>query len=153
MCGDGANDAPALRQAQIGIALSTATNVAKPAAGVVLTEAGLSGIVAAIKEGRIPFQRILSYTLRSTTAKISQILLLVVGLLMTGYAVLMPTLMVILMITGDFLVMSLTTDRANPSEAPNSWRISRVTAAEVILGTCALMFYTILRLSADSNCI
>jgi H+-transporting ATPase len=144
MCGDGANDAPALRKAQIGIAVSTATDVAKSAAGVVLTEAGLGGIVAAVKEGRITFQRILSYTLRSTTAKISQILLLAVGLLLTGHAVLTPTLMVILMITGDFLAMSLTTDRVNPSEAPDSWRISRITAAGVILGTCALFFYTIL---------
>jgi H+-transporting ATPase len=51
MCGDGANDAPALRQAQIGIAVSTATDVAKSAAGMVLTEPGLPGIVAAVKEG------------------------------------------------------------------------------------------------------
>ncbi len=60
MCGDGANDAPALRQAQIGIAVSTATDVAKSAAGMVLTEAGLAGIVAAVKEGRITYQRILT---------------------------------------------------------------------------------------------
>jgi H+-transporting ATPase len=63
MCGDGANDAPALRQAQMGIAVSTATDVAKSAAGMVLTQAGLSGIVAAVKEGRVTFQRILTYTL------------------------------------------------------------------------------------------
>ena len=55
MCGDGANDAPALRQAQIGIAVSTATDVAKSAAGIVLTEPGLPGIVRAVKEGRITF--------------------------------------------------------------------------------------------------
>jgi H+-transporting ATPase len=55
MCGDGANDAPALRQAQMGIAVSTTTDVAKSAAGIVLTEAGLGGIVAAVKEGRITF--------------------------------------------------------------------------------------------------
>jgi len=53
MCGDGANDAPTLRQAQIGIAVSTATDVAKSTAGVVLIDAGLAGIVAAVKEGRI----------------------------------------------------------------------------------------------------
>ena len=63
MCGDGANDAPALRQAQMGIAVSTATDVAKAAAGVVLTEPGLGGIVACIKEGRSAFQRVLTYTL------------------------------------------------------------------------------------------
>ena len=103
MCGDGANDAPALRQAQIGIAVSTATDVAKSAAGVVLTEAGLGGIVAAVKEGRITFQRILSYTLNSVIKKMVQVLLLAIGLVMTGHAVLTPMLMVIVMITGDFL--------------------------------------------------
>jgi H+-transporting ATPase len=142
MCGDGANDAPALRQAQIGIAVSTATDVAKSAAGVVLTEAGLSGIVAAVKEGRITFQRILTYTLNSVMKKILQVLLLAVGLVMTGHAVLTPMLMVIVMITGDFLSMSLTTDRVRPSKMPNSWQIGRITIAGVILGVCFLAFST-----------
>ena len=142
MCGDGANDAPALRQAQIGIAVSTATDVAKSAAGVVLTKAGLSGIVAAVKEGRITFQRILTYTLNSVMKKIVQVLLLAVGLIMTGHAVLTPMLMVFVMITGDFLAMSLTTDRVQPSKMPNSWQIGRITIAGVILGVCFLAFST-----------
>jgi len=142
MCGDGANDAPALRQAQIGIAVSTATDVAKSAAGVVLTEAGLGGIVAAVKEGRITFQRILTYTLNSVMKKIVQVLLLAVGLVMTGHAVLTPMLMVIVMITGDFLSMSLTTDKVQPSKMPNSWQIGRITIAGVILGVCFLAFST-----------
>jgi H+-transporting ATPase len=142
MCGDGANDAPALRQAQIGIAVSTATDVAKSAAGVVLTEAGLGGIVAAVKEGRITFQRILTYTLNSVMKKILQVLLLAVGLVMTGHAVLTPMLMVIVMITGDFLAMSLTTDRVRPSKMPNSWHIGRITTAGVILGVCFLAYAT-----------
>jgi len=90
MCGDGANDAPALRQAQIGIAVSTATDVAKSAAGMVLTEAGLAGIVAAVKEGRITYQRILTYTLNSIIKKVVTVLFLVIGLVMTGHAVLTP---------------------------------------------------------------
>ena len=142
MCGDGANDAPALRQAQIGIAVSTATDVAKSAAGVVLTEAGLGGIVAAVKEGRITFQRILTYTLNSVMKKILQVLLLAGGLVMTGQAVLTPMLMVIVMITGDFLAMSLTTDRVRPSKMPNSWQIGGITSAGVILGICFLAFST-----------
>jgi H+-transporting ATPase len=140
MCGDGANDAPALRQAQIGIAVSTATDVAKSAAGVVLTEAGLGGIVAAVKEGRVTFQRILTYTINSVSKKIVQVLLLAIGLLLTGHAVLTPMLMVIVMITGDFLSMSLTTDRVRPSVAPNSWQIGRITSAAVVLGVCFLAF-------------
>ena len=142
MCGDGANDAPALRQAQIGIAVSTATDVAKSAAGVVLTEAGLGGIVAAVKEGRVTFQRILNYSLNSVIKKIVQVLFLAIGLVMTGHAVLTPMLMVIVMITGDFLAMSLTTDRVLPSKMPNSWRIGRITGASAILGGCFLAFCT-----------
>jgi H+-transporting ATPase len=149
MCGDGANDAPALRQAQIGIAVSTATDVAKSAAGVVLTEAGLSGIVAAVKEGRITFQRILTYTLNSVMKKIVQVLLLAVGLVITGHAVLTPMLMILLMITGDFLTMSLTTDRVQPSKMPNSWNIGRITAAGAIFGACFLAFSTAILLVGE----
>ena len=140
MCGDGANDAPALRQAQMGIAVSTATDVAKSAAGIVLTEPGLGGIVSAVTEGRLTFQRILTYTLRSVTRKIDQMLFLTVGLVMTGHAILTPLLMVILMTTGDFLAMSATTDNVRPSEKPNSWRIDNLTIAGLVLGMCNLIF-------------
>jgi H+-transporting ATPase len=142
MCGDGANDAPALRQAQMGIAVSTATDVAKSAAGIVLTKPGLTGIVASVKEGRVTFQRILTYTLNSVTKKIVQVLFLVAGLIMTGQAILTPMLMVILMITGDFLAMSLTTDNVRPSPMPNAWRIGKLTIAGVVMGSCLLLFCT-----------
>ncbi|WP_408186278.1 MULTISPECIES: HAD-IC family P-type ATPase [Paraburkholderia] len=140
MCGDGANDAPALRQAQIGIAVSTATDVAKSAAGMVLTEPGLAGIVAAVKEGRVTFQRILTYTLNSIIKKVVAVLFLVLGLIMTGHAILNPLLMVIVMITGDFLAMSLTTDHVQPSPWPNAWRIGNLTIVGVAMGICLLAF-------------
>ena len=142
MCGDGANDAPALRQAQMGIAVSTATDVAKSAAGMVLTEPGLAGIVAAVKEGRVTFQRILSYTLNSITKKTVQVLFLAVGLVMTGQAILTPLLMVLIMITGDFLGMALTTDNVRPSPMPNAWRIGNLTVAGVLMGLGELVFCT-----------
>jgi H+-transporting ATPase len=142
MCGDGANDAPALRQAQIGIAVSTATDVAKSAAGMVLTEAGLAGIVAAVREGRITFQRIQTFTLNSIVKKVVTVLFLIAGLVMTGRAILTPLLMIIVMVAGDFLAMSLTTDNVRPSPTPNAWRIGRLTMAGVILGVCLLAFCT-----------
>ena len=142
MCGDGANDAPALRQAQIGIAVSTATNVAKSAAGMVLTKPGLEGILAAVHEGRVIFQRILTYTLNSITKKIVQVLFLGVALIMTGHAILTPMLMVIIMITGDFLGMSLTTDRVRASSAPNAWKIRSLTFAGALMGVGELIFCT-----------
>ncbi len=142
MCGDGANDAPALRQAQMGIAVSTATDVAKSAAGMVLTEPGLAGIVTAVKEGRVIFQRILTYTLNSITKKVVQVLFLVAGLILTGHAILTPLLMVLIMVTGDFLGMSLTTDNVRPSPAPNAWRIGSLTAAGIVIGIAELGFCT-----------
>jgi H+-transporting ATPase len=140
MCGDGANDAPALRQAQMGIAVSTATDVAKSAAGVVLINPGLAGIVAAVKEGRITFQRILTYTLNSVTKKIVQVLFLGVGLIMTGHAILTPMLMIIVMMAGDLLGMSLTTDHVRPSLLPNNWRIGTLTIAGIFMGVSELVF-------------
>jgi H+-transporting ATPase len=140
MCGDGANDAPALRQAQIGIAVSTATDVAKSAAGMVLTESGLAGIVAAVREGRVIFQRIQTYALNSIIKKIVTVLFLIVGLIMTGHAILTPLLMVIVMIAGDFLAMSLTTDNVRPSAMPNAWRIGGLTMAGVVMGILLLAY-------------
>jgi H+-transporting ATPase len=140
MCGDGANDAPALRQAQMGIAVSTATDVAKSAAGIVLTEPGLGGIVASVKEGRATFQRILTYTLRSIVHKVVQVLFLTAGLIITGQAILTPMLMVLMMVTGDFLAMSSSTDNVRPSPVPSVWQIGRLTVAGIAMGVFDLLF-------------
>lgn len=140
MCGDGANDAPALRQAQMGIAVSTATDVAKSAASIVLTERGLGGIVTAIKEGRSAFQRILSYTLNTLVKKVELVLFLCAGLIMTNQAIMTPMLMALVLVTGDFLSMSLTTDRATPSPMPDKWRSGNITIAAVVLGLVKLIF-------------
>lgn len=140
MCGDGANDAPALRQAQFGIAVSTSTDVAKSAAGIVLTEPGLSGIVNAVTQGRIAFQRILTYTLRSILHKVRQVPYLGIGLFMTGHAILTPMLVVISMITGDFLAMSSTTDNVIPSPRPNIWKIGDLTLMGIMMGAFDLLF-------------
>jgi len=140
MCGDGANDAPALRQAQMGIAVSTATDVAKSAAGIVLTEPGLGGIVATVQEGRATFQRILTYTLRSIVHKVVQVLVLMCGLVITGGAILTPLLMVMMMVAGDFLSMSSATDNVRPSPTPNVWRIGNLTIAGIVMGVFDLVF-------------
>jgi H+-transporting ATPase len=106
----------------------------------VLTEPGLSGIVTSVREGRVTFQRILTYTLRSIVHKVRQVLFLTIGLIMTGHAILTPMLVVLSMVTGDFLAMSATTDNVEPSPLPNTWRIGSLTIAGVILGTCDLAF-------------
>ncbi len=118
----------------------TATDVAKAAAGMVLTQPGLAGIVAAVREGRVTFQRVQTYALNSILKKVVSVLFLVAGLAMTGQAVLAPLLMMIVMITGDVLGMALTTDRVVASGTPNAWRIGRLILAGVVLGACLLAF-------------
>jgi H+-transporting ATPase len=142
MCGDGTNDAPALRQAQIGIAVSSATDVAKAAASLVMTEPGLAGIVFAVREGRIAFQRLLAFTFNMLVKKTEIVLFLAIGLGLTGHAVMTPVLMVLMLVTNDFLAMSLTTDRASPAQAPSRWRMRNITAAALILGFGKLAFST-----------
>jgi H+-transporting ATPase len=142
MCGDGTNDAPALRQAQIGIAVSSATDIAKAAASLVLTEPGLGGIVSAVREGRAAFQRLLTYTLNMLVKKFEIVLFLAIGLGLTRHPVMTPVLMVLMMVTNDFLSMSLTTDRAMPSSTPSTWQMRRITVDAVALGLCKLAFST-----------
>jgi H+-transporting ATPase len=134
MCGDGANDAPALRQAQMGIAVSTATDVAKAAAGIVLTEPGLGGIVACIGEGRSAFQRVLTYTLSILVNKSVNLVVLGAGLVITGHAVLTPMLQALAMLAGDVVTMSRAADRAKPTPYPNAWRVRNLTLAAIPLG-------------------
>jgi H+-transporting ATPase len=142
MCGDGTNDAPALRQAQIGIAVSTATDVAKAAAGMVMTEPGLVGIVFAVREGRTVFQRLVTYTFNMLIKKVEVVLFLATGLVMTGQSVMTPVLMVLMLATNDFLAMSLTTDRASFASSPSIWRMGNITAGALLLGICKLGFST-----------
>jgi len=140
MCGDGANDAPAPRQAQMGIAVSTATDVAKAAAGIVLTRPGMGGIVTAIEEGRTVFQRILTHTLSILVNKCVTLVVLGAGLLLTGHAVLTPMLQAMSMFAGDFVSMAWTTDRATPSPHPNAWRLRNLTLAAIPLASFKFLY-------------
>jgi H+-transporting ATPase len=140
MCGDGANDAPALRQAQMGIAVSTATDVAKSAAGIVLTDPGLGGIVACIREGRSSFQRVLTYTLSILVNKCATLVVMGAGLVMTGHAVLTPLLQALSMLTADMVTMARAADHARPSDYPNRWRVRNLTVAAVPLGLFKLIY-------------
>lgn len=140
MCGDGANDAPALRQAQMGIAVSTATDVAKAAAGIVLTAPGLSGIVTSISEGRSAFQRVMTYTLSMLINKCATLVVLGVGLVMTGGAVMTPMLQALWMLAGDLVTMARAADHAKPSPYPNVWRVGHLALAAIPLGATKLAY-------------
>jgi H+-transporting ATPase len=140
MCGDGANDAPALRQAQMGIAVASATDVAKSAAGLVLTAPGLRGILACIEEGRAAFQRVLTFTLGMLVNKAVTLIVMGGGLVMTGHAVMTPLLQAIWMLTGDIPMMARAADRAKPTPYPNAWKIRELVLAALPLGSVKLLY-------------
>ena len=140
MSGDGVNDAPALRQAEAGIAVANATDVAKAAAAMVLTNPGLGGVVPAIETSRLVFQRIITYTLNMLIKKIEIMALLVIGFLATRHKPLTPLLMVLFLFLNDFLTMALSTDRMQHSRRPNHWNTRGILLAGTVLAACKLVF-------------
>lgn len=140
MSGDGVNDAPALRQAEAGIAMANATDVAKAAAAIVLTRPGLGDVLPALEASRRVFQRVLTYTLNMLSKKIEMMLLLVAGFLLTGHKVLTPLLMVLIIFLNDFLTMALATDRMSISAQPNPWRTRPIVIAGALRGLLRLGF-------------
>ena len=144
MTGDGVNDAPALRQAEVGIAVSTATDVAKGAASVVLTEAGLTNIVALIEQGRTIYQRILTWIVNKISRTILKAAFVSVAYMVTGKFVVSVFAMLLLTFMTDFAKIALATDHVRSSKMPETWNIGGFITVSVILGVAmvaeALLF-------------
>lgn len=133
MTGDGVNDAPALRQAEVGAAVANATDIAKSAAGIVLLDPGLSNLLSTVEVGRRIYQRMLTYTLNKIVKTFQVALFLSLGLIMMGIFVTRPTLILLLLLANDFVTMSLTTDRVQASGQPNQWHVRPLVASGLIL--------------------
>jgi H+-transporting ATPase len=133
MTGDGVNDAPALKQAEVGIAVSSSTDVAKAAASLVLTSPGLSNIVNAVEVSRRIYQRMLTYTLNKIVKTIEIAFFLSLGLILTHTFVTTPLLMVLLLFTNDFATMSIASDRAVTSAKPNQWKVGSLVIGALTL--------------------
>ena len=140
MTGDGVNDAPALRQAELGVAVASATDVAKAAAGVVLTEPGLAGVLTVVRTGREVHRRMLTYTLNKTLKTFEVVVFLTLGLWLTGGFVISSTLIVLLLFTNDFVTMSIATDRVQPAPLPQRWQVHRLMAAAAVFAVLSLLF-------------
>ena len=134
MTGDGVNDAPALRQAEVGIAVNTATDVAKGAASVVLTEPGLTNIIALVQHGRTIYQRILTYIINKISRTILKTAFVAIAFVITGKFVMSAFAMLLLVFITDFAKISLATDRVRPSKRPETWNIGRLINVSVVLG-------------------
>lgn len=139
MTGDGVNDAPALKQAEVGIAVSTATDVAKAAASLVLTNPGLGDIVASVKVSRDIYQRMLTYTLNKVMKTIEIAVFVTAGILLTRTLVITPLLIVLLLFTNDFVTMSIATDRVSFSPQADRWKIATLMRTASLLAALVLL--------------
>jgi plasma-membrane proton-efflux P-type ATPase len=145
MTGDGVNDAPALRQAEVGIAVSTATDVAKGAASVVLTQPGLTNIVALVEQGRTIYQRILTWIINKISRTILKAAFVAIAYVVTGKFVVSAFAMLLLTFMTDFAKIALATDHVRSSRKPETWNIGGFITVSVVLGV-AMVAETLLLL-------
>ncbi len=147
MTGDGVNDAPALRQAEVGIAVSSATDVAKGAASVVLTAPGLTNIVSLVEQGRTIYQRMLTWIINKISRTILKAGFVAIAYVVTGKCVVSAFAMLLLTFMTDFAKIALATDHVRPSNKPETWNIGGFVTVSVILGVSmvaeALLFLRI----------
>jgi magnesium-transporting ATPase (P-type) len=134
MTGDGVNDAPALRQAEVGIAVSSATDVAKGAASVVLTAPGLTNIVALVEQGRTIYQRILTWIINKISRTILKAAFVSIAFVVTGKFVVSVFAMLLLTFMTDFAKIALATDHVRSSRKPETWNIGGFVAVSVATG-------------------
>nr|GMD07611.1 plasma membrane ATPase 4-like [Ipomoea batatas] len=134
MTGDGVNDAPALKRADIGIAVADATDAARGASDIVLTEPGLSVIVSAVLTSRAIFQRMKNYTIYAVSITIRIVLGFMLIALIWKFDF-SPFMVLIIAILNDGTIMTISKDKVKPSPMPDSWKLKEIFATGVVLGT------------------
>ncbi|CAA3020605.1 plasma membrane ATPase 1 [Olea europaea subsp. europaea] len=133
MTGDGVNDAPALKIADIGIAVADSTDAARSASDIVLTEPGLSVIISAVLTSRAIFQRMKNYTIYAVSITIR--IVLGFTLLTVFWKFNFPPFMVLVIaILNDGTIMTISKDRVKPSPIPDSWKLSEIFTTGIVLG-------------------
>jgi H+-transporting ATPase len=133
MTGDGVNDAPALRQAEVGIAVADATDVAKGVASVVLTNEGLTSIISLVKDGRVIYERITAWILSKIIRTLQIATFVVLSFLLTGSYVVSAFTIILYFFMTDFVKISLSTDNMKWSRKPDTWNITGLVKASLIL--------------------
>ncbi|KAF1870110.1 hypothetical protein Lal_00017690 [Lupinus albus] len=133
MTGDGVNDAPALKKADIGIAVADATDAARGASDIVLTEPGLSVIISAVLTSRSIFQRMKNYTIYAVSITIRIVLGFMLLALIWKFDF-SPFMVLIIAILNDGTIMTISKDRVKPSPLPDSWKLNEIFATGIVLG-------------------
>ncbi|KAJ9559480.1 hypothetical protein OSB04_004640 [Centaurea solstitialis] len=151
MTGDGVNDAPALKRADIGIAVADATDAARGASDIVLTEPGLSVIVSAVLTSRAIFQRMKNYTIYAVSITIRIVLGFMLIALIWRFDF-SPFMVLIIAILNDGTIMTISKDKVKPSPLPDSWKLKEIFATGIVLGTyLAVMTVIFFWLAKESN--
>ncbi len=144
MTGDGVNDAPALKQAEVGIAVSNATDVAKSAADIVLTSDGIEPIVNAIKESRSIFERMITYTLKKVSRVLQTSIFLSIFFLILRFLPMRSIQLILALFLSDIGSISLSTDNELYSNHPDTWNIKVVFLVSLMFGIVAITQVTVL---------
>ncbi|MEM9635563.1 MAG: plasma-membrane proton-efflux P-type ATPase [Pseudomonadota bacterium] len=139
MTGDGVNDAPALKQADCGTAVSGATDAARGAAALILTAPGLSVIDNAIDEARRIFGRITSYTIYRVALTMDIMFLVVLSTIFLGFQPLTAVMIVIMSLLDDVPIMTIAYDNTAVAKDPIRWRMPRLLSVSAVLGTASIV--------------
>ena len=134
MTGDGVNDAPALKKADCGIAVSTATDAARAAAAIVLMTPGLSVIIDAIKESRKIFQRMNSYAMYRIAETLRVLLFMTLAILVFNWFPVTAVMIVMIALLNDGAILSIAYDNVKYSNKPEAWNMRLVLGISTVLG-------------------
>jgi H+-transporting ATPase len=139
MTGDGVNDAPALKKADCGIAVSGATDAARAAASMVLLAPGLSVIIDAIKESRKIFQRMNSYAIYRIAETIRVLLFMTLSILIFNFYPVTAVMIVLLALLNDGAILSIAYDNVRYANQPEAWDMQTVLVISTVLGVTGVI--------------